>query len=118
MCSSSAISGGSNSRAPLLPPSEDLKEIIAMSHSLDGRIAIVTGAARGIGLGIAQKLKADGARVAIWDLDVANCDARRLGFEADHLQEVDVASHESVGRAFDATVAALGHIDILVNNAG
>ncbi|MDR5745611.1 SDR family NAD(P)-dependent oxidoreductase [Caballeronia sp. LZ029] len=89
-----------------------------MSHSLDGRIAIVTGAARGIGLGIARKLKADGARVAIWDLDVAGCDARRLGFEADHLQQVDVASHESVVRAFEATVAALGHIDILVNNAG
>ncbi|SAK86721.1 3-beta-hydroxysteroid dehydrogenase [Caballeronia pedi] len=89
-----------------------------MSHSLDGQVAIVTGAARGIGLGIARKLKADGARVAIWDLDIAGCDAQRLGFEPDHLQPVDVASYESVERAFGATLEALGRVDILVNNAG
>jgi 2-dehydro-3-deoxy-L-rhamnonate dehydrogenase (NAD+) len=89
-----------------------------MNHSLDGRIAIVTGAARGIGLGIAQQLKAAGARVAIWDLDVADCSPKRIGFEADFVQAVDVSSYEEVERAFAATVDALGHVDILVNNAG
>jgi 3-oxoacyl-[acyl-carrier protein] reductase len=89
-----------------------------MSHSLGGRIAIVTGAARGLGLGIARRLKADGARVAMWDLDVSGCDAKHLGFEPDHLQAVDVASYEAVERAFDTTVEALGRVDILVNNAG
>lgn len=89
-----------------------------MSHTLDGQVAIVTGAARGIGLGIARQLKADGARVAIWDLDTGGCDAKRLGFTPDHLESVDVSSCEAVARAFEATVAALGHVDILVNNAG
>ncbi|SMG06649.1 SDR family NAD(P)-dependent oxidoreductase [Paraburkholderia susongensis] len=89
-----------------------------MSHSFDGQVAIVTGGARGIGLGIARQLKADGARVVIWDLDVSECDTARLGFEPDHLQSVDVSSYACVERAFEATVAALGHVDILVNNAG
>ncbi|MBY4866355.1 SDR family NAD(P)-dependent oxidoreductase [Burkholderia sp. Bp9017] len=89
-----------------------------MSHTLDGKVAIVTGGARGIGLGIARQLKADGARVVVWDLDVGGCDASRLGFAPDHVEAVDVSSCDAVARAFDATVAALGHVDILVNNAG
>ncbi|WP_396333862.1 SDR family NAD(P)-dependent oxidoreductase [Burkholderia anthina] len=89
-----------------------------MSHTLDGKVAIVTGGARGIGLGIARQLKADGARVVVWDLDVGDCDASQLGFAPDHVEAVDVSSYDAVARAFDATVAALGHVDILVNNAG
>ena len=89
-----------------------------MTRSLDGKVAIVTGAARGIGLGIAQKLKAEGARVAVWDLNVGDCKPQRLGFTPDHIQQVDVASAESVEQAFAATLDALRQVDILVNNAG
>ncbi|PFH20492.1 SDR family NAD(P)-dependent oxidoreductase [Burkholderia sp. JKS000303] len=89
-----------------------------MSHTLDGKVAIVTGGARGIGLGIARQLQADGARVVVWDLDVGDCDASQLGFAPDHVEAVDVSSCDAVARAFDATVAALGQVDILVNNAG
>lgn len=89
-----------------------------MNPTLDGQVAIVTGAARGIGLGIARELKNAGARVAIWDLDVKEFEVKLAGFEADHLQAVDVSSYEAVERAFAATLDALGHADILVNNAG
>jgi 3-oxoacyl-[acyl-carrier protein] reductase len=89
-----------------------------MTRAHDGKVAIVTGAARGIGLGIAKRLKADGARVAVWDLNVGDCTAERLGFTPDHVQQVDVAAIESVQQAFAATLEALGHVDILVNNAG
>ncbi|HQU47725.1 MAG TPA: SDR family NAD(P)-dependent oxidoreductase, partial [Casimicrobiaceae bacterium] len=47
---------------------------------LAGRVAVVTGAVRGIGLGIAQRLARDGARVAIWDRDLAPFDASTIGF--------------------------------------
>jgi len=89
-----------------------------MDQTLDGQVAIITGAARGIGLGIARQLKAAGARVALWDLDVSAFNARHADLEPDHLQAVDVSSYEAVERAFAATVDALGHVDILVNNAG
>lgn len=89
-----------------------------MTLPLEGKTAIVTGAARGIGLGIAQKLKAAGARVAVWDLSLEHWNPRQAGFEADHLQKVDVSSLESVEAAFTATLEVLGQVDILVNNAG
>ncbi|WP_192385192.1 SDR family NAD(P)-dependent oxidoreductase [Mesorhizobium silamurunense] len=86
-----------------------------MSGMLVGRTAVVTGGARGIGRGIAQRLVADGARVAIWDLAFANPgrddgDAIRV--------EVDVSDLPSVEAATSKTLDIFGHIDILVNNAG
>jgi len=82
-----------------------------------GRIAVVTGGARGIGLAVAERLTAEGARVALWDTDDAEATrvAARLGGAA---IGVDVADEASVARALAATEAAVGPVDILVNNAG
>src|SRR3712207_3797652 len=88
-----------------------------MKTRLDGQVAIVTGAARGIGLGIARLLAERGARVVVWDRDLAPLEAAD-GFEPAAAQAVDVASYASVEHAFSAAVAAFGQVDILVNNAG
>jgi 2-hydroxycyclohexanecarboxyl-CoA dehydrogenase len=75
------------------------------------RVALVTGGARGIGRAIAQALAADGARVAVGDLDVA-------GVEGAFGVRLDVTDSDSVDEAVAAIEAELGPIDILVNNAG
>ena len=88
---------------------------------LDGRIAIVTGAARGIGLAIAHRLLADGARVALFDIDepAVSAAAAALG-PADGVIafRVDVTQESEIVAAVDAVAARWGRIDILVNNAG
>ena len=89
-----------------------------MKLALESQTAIVTGAVRGIGLGIARRLADEGCRVALWDLDTASFDTTEAGFAPAHLQTVNVADIAAVERAFAATEAALGKVDILVNNAG
>ncbi|KAB2854087.1 MAG: SDR family oxidoreductase, partial [Bauldia sp.] len=88
-----------------------------MKTRLDGQVAIVTGAARGIGLGIAKLLAERGARVVVWDRDLAPLKAAS-GFAPALAQVVDVSSYASVERAFNDAVAKLGQVDILINNAG
>jgi 3-oxoacyl-[acyl-carrier protein] reductase len=89
-----------------------------MKPALAGQSAIVTGGARGIGLGIARRLADEGARVALWDVDFAGFDAGTAGFAPADVQTVNVADIAAVERAFAGTEAALGKVDILVNNAG
>jgi NAD(P)-dependent dehydrogenase (short-subunit alcohol dehydrogenase family) len=87
-----------------------------MKVNLDGQVAIVTGAARGIGLGIAQLIAQRGAKVIVWDRDVAPLQGS--GFTPALAQTVDVADYKSVEKAFNDAAKQFGKIDILVNNAG
>ena len=79
---------------------------------LTGLRAVVTGGASGIGLATARALAAQGAAVAVLDLDPDGAGEPLLGFKA------DVADDVSVRAAVDEAATALGGIDILVNNAG
>ena len=89
---------------------------------LAGKVAIVTGGAQGIGEEIATRLVADGAKVAIADLngDKAKVVAERLTRDGGAAigVAVDVAICAEVRAAVEATVAAFGRLDIVFNNAG
>jgi NAD(P)-dependent dehydrogenase (short-subunit alcohol dehydrogenase family) len=77
---------------------------------LDGLVAIVTGGASGIGAAIAARLRADGAIVAVFDVNAAA--------DADLAMQVDVSDDASVRAGVQRVIDELGRIDILVNNAG
>jgi 3-oxoacyl-[acyl-carrier protein] reductase len=93
-----------------------------MDLALTGRVAIITGGARGIGLAHARALGAEGACVAITDIDGPACDAaaaalRNAGISAIALPG-DGADAQTVADSVAHVLDAAGRIDILVNNAG
>ena len=90
---------------------------------LHGRVAAVTGGARGIGRAIVERFLESGANVAIWDSDSARL--QRTLSEVGNAQReqitgcsADVTSEASMRAALDATVKTFGKVDILINNAG
>jgi 2-dehydro-3-deoxy-L-rhamnonate dehydrogenase (NAD+) len=88
---------------------------------LDGRVAVVTGGARGIGRAIVERFLRSGAAVAIWDrdLDLTERTARELA-NSGRVQPyaADVTRLDEVERACERTITGFERIDILVNNAG
>jgi NAD(P)-dependent dehydrogenase (short-subunit alcohol dehydrogenase family) len=89
-----------------------------MSPRLDGKVAIVTGGASGLGLGIVRKFVAAGASVVIADI---NNDGEQLADEfvgRARFEHVDVSAAEDVSAVVEAAVRHFGGLDVMVNNAG
>lgn len=90
-------------------------------RALEGRAAVVTGGGRGIGLAVAQRLLAAGARVALWDTDSAALTAALKEFGDGGgvvTATVDITDPFAVNAARDGAATAFGGIDIIVNSAG
>ena len=91
--------------------------------SLEGKCAIITGAASGIGLAIAELFAKQGAAVQILDINLEAAQAAAKGINDSSPRQpavgrvCDVADESSVGSCFGAIVSQYGRIDILVNNA-
>ena len=86
--------------------------------SFKGRVAVVTGGARGIGLACAAKIVAGGGRVALWDRDLPRARQSAKELKDAVAIEVDVTSDISIDKALAATEQQLAPIDILVASAG
>jgi 3-oxoacyl-[acyl-carrier protein] reductase len=89
---------------------------------LEGRTAVITGGAKGIGLAIAQRFLASGARICIWDRDEAAAMAAKAELTNGHevratIKIVDIGDADAVADAARETKAELGAIDLLINNA-
>ena len=88
-----------------------------VTNAIAGQTAIVTGGARGIGLGIAKRLAAEGCKVVVWDRDTASLDVMP-DFKPALVQNVDITRLGDVEAAFAEALKAVGDVQIFVNNAG
>ena len=91
-----------------------------IQYNFEGRVAVVTGGAQGIGLAVVQRLLAGGARVAIWDANTAALDEARTLLRSDAVQtvRVDITSLAEVEAAVRETEGTSGPIAMLVHSAG
>ena len=90
---------------------------VDLTQRLSGRVAVITGAASGIGLAAARRMRAEGATIVVGDIDPAAGEA--VAADLDGLfVAVDVSDEAEVDNLFDAAAAAYGSVDIAFNNAG
>jgi rhamnulose-1-phosphate aldolase/alcohol dehydrogenase len=98
--------------------------LLPKEKELAGKVAIITGAASGIGRACAERFAEEGAHVVVTDVDVAQAEEVAKGIVAKHglrraiALRLDVSSEEDVERAYAETIAAYGGVDIIVSNAG
>ena len=98
--------------------------LLPKEKELASKVAIVTGAASGIGRAVAERFAEEGAHVVVTDVDLALAEEVAASIVAKHglrraiAVRLDVASEEDVERAFDETVRAYGGVDVVVSNAG
>src|SRR5690349_18447081 len=90
--------------------------------SLRGRIALVTGAARGIGLAVAERLAVLGAHVVLTDINAEGLKKAKAGIQGEKGSAetviLDVTDRSDITRVVDKVMAKHGRIDVLINNAG
>ncbi len=84
----------------------------------EGRHAVITGGASGLGKDVARRIVAEGGMVALWDLNADALAAAKDEIGAAHVVALDVSDAEAVAKAAETTLAALGKIDVLVCSAG
>lgn len=89
-----------------------------MQVELDGRVALVTGAAGAIGRAIARRLSDNGARVVVADINSDGAEAYAAELPDAMAATIDITSQESAEAGVTQTIARYGRLDILVNNAG
>ncbi|MDQ2693791.1 MAG: SDR family oxidoreductase [Pseudomonadota bacterium] len=88
---------------------------------LNGRAAVITGGARGIGYAVAQRFLQSGCGVALWDIDAERLQEAQktlAGGGKVSVEKVELTDEQSVQRATGSTLGQHGRIDILINNAG
>ena len=88
------------------------------ASDLAGRVAIITGGISGIGLGVVERFRKEGAEVVVWDIDEAGLERTQAEHGLALAQRVDVADEASVAAAVKELSDKLGRADILINSAG
>lgn len=87
-------------------------------RGLDGKVVLVTGAGRGMGKAIAERLTEEGARIAVTDIDEKSAVSTAAALQGAAGFRLDITVADEVTRCVDQITAALGPVDALVNNAG
>lgn len=90
---------------------------VDLTQRLAGKVAVITGGASGIGLATAKRMRAEGARIVIGDLDPVSGEAAAAEVEGLFVQ-VNVADEDQVNNLFDTAAREYGSVDIAFNNAG